>query len=62
MEDRSQFVEDNRVYNVKYKYQKSVVWAITYVDGVEVTASGTDEESAYWAIQQKVYQQLNFRL
>ena len=54
MEDRSQFVEDNRVYNVKYKYKKSVVWAITYVDGVEVTASGIDEESAYWAIQQKV--------
>ena len=62
MIDKSYFEEAGKIYNVLYKYEKKIVWAITYVDGVQIKAYGTDEETAYWAVQQKVYQQLNVRL
>lgn len=62
MIDKSYFEEAGKIYNVSYKYEKKIVWAITYVDGVQIKAYGTDEETAYWAVQQKVYQQLNVRL
>lgn len=62
MIDKFYFEEAGKIYNVSYKYEKKIVWAITYVDGVQIKAYGTDEETAYWAVQQKVYQQLNVRL
>lgn len=62
MIDKSYFEEAGKIYNESYKYEKKIVWAITYVDGVQIKAYGTDEETAYSAVQQKVYQQLNFRL
>ena len=62
MIDKSYFEEAGKIYNVSYKYEKKIFCAITYVDGVQIKAYGTDEETAYWAVQQKVYQQLNVRL
>ena len=54
MIDKSYFEEAGKIYKVSYKYEKKIVWAITYVDGVQIKAYGTDEETAYWAVQQKV--------
>lgn len=62
MISRDTFELNGRVFKVKYKYEKNIVWAITYVDGTEIKTHGTDEEAAFWAIQQRVYQHLNFRL
>lgn len=32
MIDKSYFEEAGKIYNVSYKYEKKIVWAITYVD------------------------------
>lgn len=53
---------NNKEFTVTYKDEKNVVWAITYVNGREVKKHGDDYQTAYWALEQAVYQILNFRL
>lgn len=49
-------------FTVSYKSEKKIIWASTYVDGREVKKHGDDYQTAYWALEQAVYQVLNFRL
>lgn len=62
MENYNKFEINGQKFNVTYKYEKKLVWAITYVNGQQVKASGDTEETAYWAIQNHVNILLNFRL
>ena len=56
------YVECNgQRFDVKYKYEKNLVWAIAYVNGTELKKHGDTEETAYWAMEQHIYQVLNFR-
>jgi hypothetical protein len=49
-------------FNVTYKNEKNIVWAITYVNGSQIKAHGDTVQTAYWALQNHVYTTLNFRL
>lgn len=49
-------------FSVSYKTEKKIVWASTYVNGREIKKHGDDYQTAYWALEQAVYQVLNFRL
>lgn len=49
-------------FSVTYKVEKTLVWAITYVNGQKLQSHGDSHQTAYWALQQSVYQTLNFRL
>lgn len=62
MENYDIIVENNQEFKVVYKYEKTIVWAITYVNGREIKKHGDTQQTAYWALQQAVYQVLNFRL
>ena len=49
-------------FPVTYKKDRTLVWASTYINGREIKKHGDDYETAYWALEQAVYQVLNFRL
>lgn len=53
---------NNQIINVKYKYEKAIVWAITYVNGYEIKASGDSEQTEFWALRNHLNAELNFRL
>lgn len=55
-------VMNEQKFLVKYKREKNLIWASTYVNGRELKKHGDDYETAYWALEQAVYQVLNFRL
>ena len=62
MENYDVIIESDQKFNVTYKYEKKIVWAITYVNGRELKKHGDTQQTAYWALCQAVYQALNFRL
>ena len=62
MENYNVITESNQEFKVTYKYEKTIVWAITYVNGRELKKYGDTQQTAYWALRQAVYQALNFRL
>lgn len=62
MENYDVIIESNQKFNVTYKYEKTIVWAKTYVNGRELKKHGDTQQTAYWALRQAVYQALNFRL
>lgn len=62
MENYNVIVESAQEFSVTYKYEKTLVWAITYVNGRELKKHGDTQQTAYWALHQAVYQALNFRL
>lgn len=49
-------------FSVTYKKEKTLVWTITYVNDRELKKHGDDYQTAYWALENAVYQVLNFRL
>lgn len=58
-----EYIEMNgQRFFVKYKKEKNLIWASTYVNDKEVKKHGDDYQTAYWALEQAVYQVLNFRL
>lgn len=58
-----EYIEMNgQRFFVKYIKEKNLIWASTYVNGKEVKKHGDDYQTAYWALEQAVYQVLNFRL
>lgn len=62
LENRNEFEVNGEKFSVSYKYEKNLVWAITYVNGQQVKTHGDTEQTAYWAIQNHVDTLLNFRL
>ena len=57
------YIEMNgQKFSVSYKRDKNIIWASTYVNGREVKKHGDDYQTAFWALEQAVYQVLNFRL
>lgn len=48
-------------FSVSFKKDRNLIWASTYVNGKEVKKHGDDYQTAYWALEQAVYQVLNFR-
>lgn len=63
MTDWKHIKDDNsgRTFKIEYKNHKSNVEACTWVDGNKITKFGTDEEAAYWAMQQAIYQVLHYK-
>lgn len=58
-----EYIEMNgQRFFVKYIKEKNLIWASTYVNGKEVKKHGDDYQTSYWALEQAVYQVLNFRL
>lgn len=58
-----EYIEMNgQRFSVSYKREKSLIWASTYVNGREIKKHGDDYQTASWALEQAVYQVLNFRL
>lgn len=62
MTNYDEFELNGQKFKVIYKNEKNVVWAITYVNGMEIKAHGDSVETAFWAIQNHVNITLNFRL
>lgn len=62
MENYDEFEMNGQKFLVTYKFQKNIVWAITYVNGQQVKTSGDTQQTAYWSIQNHVHTLLNFRL
>ena len=62
MENYNIIIENDQEFSVTYKYEKTLVWAITYVNCRELKKHGDTQQTAYWALRQAVYQTLNFRL
>ena len=54
MENYNEFEVNEQRFKVTYKYEKNLVWALTYVNGQEVKAHGDTDQTAYWAIQNHV--------
>ena len=50
MENYNEFEVNEQRFKVTYKYEKNLVWALTYVNGQEVKAHGDTDQTAYWAI------------
>lgn len=61
-EKYSEVIKNGQKFEITYKQEKNIVWAITYVNGEEVKKHGDTIETAYWAIENCIYQILNFRL
>lgn len=47
MENRNEFEVNGEKFSVSYKYEKNLVWAITYVNGQQVKTHGDTEQTAY---------------
>ena len=62
MTDYSKIEMNGQIYSVIYEHKKHATFASTYVDGEKITKHGTDEQAAFWALNQAVYQKLNFFL
>ncbi len=62
MENYDEFELNNQKYKVTYEKSGIFVWAITYVNGIQVKAHGDCIQTAFWAIQNHVNTMLNFRL
>ena len=62
MENYNVIIENDQRFSVTYKYEKTIVWAITYVNGRELKKHGDTQQTAYWALRQAVYQVLNVRI
>ena len=62
MESYDEFELNGQKFKVSYKNEKKIVWAITYVNGMQVKAHGDDIQTAFWAIRNHVNIMLNFRL
>ncbi len=59
----NRYIECNgQRFEVHFKHEKELVWAIAYVNGEELRKHGDSEETAYWTMEQRIYQALNFRL
>ena len=58
----NEVIENGQKFEITYRKEKNIFWAITYVKGEEIKSYGDSMETAYWAIQQNIYQALNFRL
>ena len=61
MEHYDWFELDGKRYDVKYRNEKNLVWASTYVNGNKVETYGTDVQTAYWAIKNHANIILHFR-
>lgn len=60
---QNEYIEMNgNRFEVSYKRDGSLIWACTYVNGREIKKHGDDYLTAYWALEQAIYQALNFRL
>lgn len=62
MENYNEFELNGQKFKVTYKNDKNIVWAITYVNGMQIKAHGDSIQTSYWAIQNHVNTMLNFRL
>lgn len=62
MENFFEFEINNQKFEVVYKKDKNLVWAITDVNGRQIKAHGDCTQTAYWAIKDRVNITLNFRL
>jgi len=62
MENYDEFELNGQKFKVTYNNDRNIVWAITYVNGMQIKAHGDSIQTAYWAIQNHVNTMLNFRL
>lgn len=47
MENYDIVIENDQEFKVTYKYEKTLVWAITYVNGRELKKHGDTQQTAY---------------
>ncbi len=45
MENYNEFEVNEQRFKVTYKYEKNLVWALTYVNGQEVKAHGDTDQT-----------------
>ena len=62
MENYNEFTMNDKVFSVEYGRENSIIWAITYVGGKPIKKQGDSQETAYWALKQAVYQELNVEI
>lgn len=62
MENYNEFVMNGNKFSVKYEIENNIIWAITYINGKQIKKSSDSRETAYWSLQQSVYQELNIEL
>ena len=62
MENYNIIEMNGMTFSVTYKYEKNIVWASTYLNGMELKKHGDSQQTAFWALRQYVHIQLNFRL
>lgn len=54
--------EDGINYDVTYKKDKNILWAIVQIKGEEIKSYGKDIHDAYFSLGQKIYQMFHFKL
>ena len=62
MENYNEFIMNDKKFFVEYEREKNIIWAITHVDGKKIKEYGDTQETAYWALRQTVYQELNVKM
>lgn len=66
MEDYSVLKHNDQEFEVTFECEKTssgpIVWAITHVNGKQIKKHGDSRQTAYWALQQAVYQELELRI
>lgn len=62
MTDYNVFEMNGQKFEVMYQKKRGYIKASTYVNGRKIEADGDSEETAYWALQQHVHAELNFKL
>lgn len=62
MENYNVIEMNGMTFSVTYKYEKNIVWAITYLNGMELRKYGDSQQRAFVALKDYLHIQLNFRL
>lgn len=59
LEEYNEFEMNGQIFSVKYEKENDTIWAITHVNEKEIKKYGDSHETAFWALKQTVYQELN---
>ena len=55
-------IEDGKEYPVTYRHDKDFTYAKSIIKGQIIEGYGTDSETAFWSLGQKIYQTFHFKL
>lgn len=59
---KNKVIEDGIEYPVTYRSDKDCFYARAYIKGFTIEGYGREPETAFWSLEQKIYQTFHFKL